>query len=166
MKQLSKIVTLAVVGAGIVVFWLMPGINQAADKEYVRIYEDTDYQKIAALPGYHFAVNDTTKNKEKKYKKETIKHKDKLSKVNGKMFSRIAQFEEVPTDSGNVEVAVPRKIVKEEKVSAKESVKEEKMVAKKEMKEEKIVDEKQRVKADRAKAVVKEDLKTSKKINK
>lgn len=163
MKQLSKIVMLTVVGACIIVFWLMPGINQAADKEYVRIYEDTDYQKIAALPDYHFAVNDTTKNKEKKYKKETIKHKDKLSKVNGKMFSRIAQFEEVPTDSGIVKVAVPQKNAKEDKMADHENTKDEKVVAKKEMKEEKNVDKEESVKADKVKVVANEDSKTSKK---
>ena len=163
MKQLSKIVMLTVVGASIVVFWLMPGINQAADKEYVRIYEDTDHQKIAALPDYYFAVNDTTKNKEKKYKKETIKHKDKLSKVNGKMFSRIAQFEEVPTDSGNVKVAVPQKNAKEDKLADNENAKDEKAIAKKETKEEKNVETKESVKADKVKAVAKEDSKATKK---
>jgi hypothetical protein len=109
MKQLSRIVVLAVVAAGIIVLWLVPGINQAENMTYVRIYEDTDFKSQRTLD---LNTRDTTSkvDQKKKYKREKIRSKDKLRKVNGKMFSRIVQFEEVPDSTT---LALQHKIVKD-----------------------------------------------------
>ena len=96
MKQLSKIVVLAVVIAAIVVLWLMPGVNQAKNTTYVRIYEDTD---VALHVPESRLPKDSVKHKDKnskKYKVEKIKRKKKPSQVSMKMFSRVAHFEEIP----------------------------------------------------------------------
>ncbi|RAW00887.1 hypothetical protein [Pseudochryseolinea flava] len=106
MKPLSKIAMLAAICTCIVAFWLVPHTNEAADKDYVRIYEDTDAQPVS------FVVQDTSKVKKKKYKQEKIKHNEKLSKVNGKMFSRVMQFEEVPADSTTVQIVEEDKVEK------------------------------------------------------
>jgi hypothetical protein len=96
MKQLSKIVVLAVVAAGIVVLWLIPGINRAENMTYVRIYEDTDY-KAQMLPASLNSGDTASKlARKKKYKYEKIRSKEKARKVNAKIFSRVAHFEEIP----------------------------------------------------------------------
>jgi hypothetical protein len=91
MKRVRNILLLLPVVFGIVVFWLMPGINKAETSEYTRRYEDT-WQKDAAYSG---TKGDTTRPAKKTaYRKETIDTK-KSKKVNMKMFSRAIQFEPV-----------------------------------------------------------------------
>ena len=112
MKSLRKIIPLSIASAGIIVFWLAPGINAAEGKRYTRIYEDTDQlQAVVLKTSFPAPPGDTTKsamkksklNQKKKYKKESIESGTKLSKVRPSMFSRAIHFsEEVPLDSADV----------------------------------------------------------------
>ena len=97
MKSIKRIVALFTIVAGIIVFWLAPGINKAGNETYTRVYEDTDHVKESAL----VKVQDTTKKPHfsrikpsgKKLKTESIKSGTKLSKIKPSMFSRSIQFE-------------------------------------------------------------------------
>jgi hypothetical protein len=145
MKSINRIVLLTLAAVAIVMFWLIPGINQATTLEYTRIYEDTDYRES-------ILTKDTTKKEKapkppkgpgrpedeigkkskaptkvkdkaekvmeekvkddgasasvkpsRKYKRESIRPKDKNFKLEAKMFSRAVQFvEEVELDSAKV----------------------------------------------------------------
>ena len=98
MKSFKKIAILLCVVAGIVAFWLIPGINKATDVKYTRLYEDTDVKKS---PG------DSIHVKRKRtgvkilhpivipkvhYKQETISSSAKLRHLKPSMFSRSMQF--------------------------------------------------------------------------
>lgn len=146
MKSLNRIVLLTLAAVAIVMFWLIPGINQATTLEYTRIYEDTDYRdatlskdttkkekapkppkgpgtpedeigkkpKAPTKPSKEEKVKKVKDKEEKvkydgesasvkptrKYKRESIRPKDKNFKLEAKMFSRAVQFvEEVKFDS-------------------------------------------------------------------
>src|SRR5688572_28606665 len=96
MKTHRKLATLLVAAAGIIVFWLLPGVHQGKEKEYVRRYEDTYESPVSGrVKARSIALNDSTKRKKKKvFRKETIDPR-KTRKVSGKMFSRAIQFEPV-----------------------------------------------------------------------
>jgi hypothetical protein len=160
MKSINRIVLLTLAAVAIVMFWLIPGINQATTLEYTRIYEDTDYRESILTkdttkkekapkppkgPGrpedeigkkskaptkvkdkaekvMEEKVKKANGNEEKmmeekvkddgasasvkpsrKYKRESIRPKDKNFKLEAKMFSRAVQFvEEVELDSAKV----------------------------------------------------------------
>jgi hypothetical protein len=106
MKQRNKIVVLVVAVSATVAIWLLPNLNKAADMAYVRVYEDTDLQSLPPSVD-RSAYTDTTAKVERKkrYKIERIRSKEKRSKLNAKVFSRIAQFEEMP-DSVALETEV------------------------------------------------------------
>ena len=98
MKSFKKIAMLLCVVAGIVVFWLIPGINKATDVRYTRLYEDTD-----VLKSLHDSVHVKRKRTTIKvlpplvvpkvhYKQETISSSAKLKHIKPSMFSRSMQF--------------------------------------------------------------------------
>lgn len=95
MKPFRKILILAAMVFGIVLCWLVPGINKARDVRYIRIYEDTDKKSTV------FYTRDSLKGKQNKsaalstrkiYKKESIRTNSKLSDIKPSMFSRSIQF--------------------------------------------------------------------------
>ena len=92
MKSSRKIVVLAVVSAGIIMFWLIPGINKAKETRYVRYVENVD----AAVAHIHSldvtSRPDTTRKKRKVYDKEVIEP-SKTKKVTTEMFSRATHYE-------------------------------------------------------------------------
>ena len=101
MKPFKRMIVLLVIVSGIVVFWLIPGINKAKDSSYTRVYEDTDKKfenvKRRDTPGLKSlnTSRETTIGQTKKiYKKESIHSHDKLSDIKPSMFSRAIQFRE------------------------------------------------------------------------
>jgi hypothetical protein len=99
MKAIKRITSLAALVSGIVIFWLLPGINKADDTYYTRIYEDTDKKNVSTPAPVQVNMRrageqDTTARPRKKYRRERIHSADKLSDVNVKMFSRAIQFKE------------------------------------------------------------------------
>jgi hypothetical protein len=111
-KSMKKIIVLSTIVAGILVFWLAPGINAAKDVVYVRKYEDTD-QKKDVSPAYENEVKALTKletkgdtaqkTEQKIYKREKIRGGSSVKELDPSMFSRAVQFEEIP-DSMNIEL--------------------------------------------------------------
>jgi hypothetical protein len=96
MKTHWKLTGLSAATGAIIIFWLLPGIHQGKEKEYVRLYEDTYEKSFPVNAGsVRIALNDSTKRKKRKvFRKETIEPR-KSKKVSGKMFSRAIQFEPV-----------------------------------------------------------------------
>ena len=103
MKNIKRITGLFIFTAGVILFWLVPGINQAGEERYTRIYEDTDKSAAgtSAVSGPR-KPKDKSKAKrqaiasKKKYKKESIKAGAKFSDVKLSMFSRAIHFEREP----------------------------------------------------------------------
>lgn len=101
MKPIKRIILLAAMVSGIVIFWLVPNLDEAADTYYTRVYEDTD-QKPEGSDASFLKVNmrraeahDSTGRRAKKvYKKERIHSSDKLSAVKPSKFSRAIHFNE------------------------------------------------------------------------
>jgi hypothetical protein len=149
MKSINRIVVLTLAAVAIVMFWLLPGVNQATAVEYTRTYEDTDYpepflkdttkkEKTPKPPKGYGRPEEKYEKKQKpvakektgmkkvkevevkeveikenkssasarpakKYKRQSIRPKDKKFKLEAKMFSRAVQFvEEVPLDTAIV----------------------------------------------------------------
>jgi hypothetical protein len=131
MKSLRTICALSVLTAGIVVFWLAPGINKSETVRYTRVYEDTDQPYIPVMKAsFEAPAGDTIKSKsekvvkphqKKKYKKESIQAGTKLSKIKPSMFSRAIHFseEEIVTDSTKTLPASAKAI---EQVQVKEKI--------------------------------------------
>jgi lipopolysaccharide export LptBFGC system permease protein LptF len=99
MKSFKKIAILICVVAGIVAFWLIPGINKATDVKYTRLYEDTDVKKS---PGDSVRVkikkapkSTLSEKNTKVYKRESISSSAKIKNIKASMFSRAMQFERV-----------------------------------------------------------------------
>ena len=94
MKPLKRIALLAGLVSGIVLLWLVPGINTAKQTRYVRTWEDTDAKTTPV------ALRDTTRTlvyqpeAPKKYKKEIIEDEAKLENIKAEMFSRATHFKE------------------------------------------------------------------------
>jgi hypothetical protein len=88
-----RILSLFVIVAGIIGFWLVPGINKAGDVTYMRRYENTD--PVESQQDTTKEVKADKKINVKYYKTELIKPKTKLEEIDPEMFSRSAQFEKI-----------------------------------------------------------------------
>lgn len=88
--------------AAIIVFWLVPGMNNAKDNTYVRRYEDTDRKansSRASKSGKLIIRADSLPGKENKktgskYKEQRIRSNAKIEDLQLSMFARSIQFTE------------------------------------------------------------------------
>ncbi|HEY3403143.1 MAG TPA: hypothetical protein VGK59_07140 [Ohtaekwangia sp.] len=96
MKPLKRIIILFVAVSAIVLLWLVPGINTARNVTYTRIYEDTDKIAVPDTAGRKISARQeiNTSAQTKKYKQESIKAGEELSKIDPSMFSRAIHFKE------------------------------------------------------------------------
>ncbi|HTJ48186.1 MAG TPA: hypothetical protein VL443_01950 [Cyclobacteriaceae bacterium] len=100
MKSFKKIAILLCVVAGIVAFWLIPGINKATDVKYTRLYEDTD-ARVVAMDSNHIKLKKLPRQPavvvipKIHYKRESISSNAKIKHIKPAMFSRAMQFEPV-----------------------------------------------------------------------
>jgi hypothetical protein len=114
MKNSKNIIGLSFIVAGIIVCWLIPGINKAGISSYERAYEDTWNNNSSFA---YVAPGDTIKPARKVYRTEEISPK-KDKKVNMKMFSRAVQFQPVAESDSLQET---EKIVRENTSDTKKS---------------------------------------------
>jgi hypothetical protein len=94
MKSSRKIIILSLVSAGIIIFWLIPGINKAKETRYVRYVENVDAPEAHVHSLDATLQSDTTREKRKVYNKEVIEPA-KTKKVSAEMFSRATHYEAV-----------------------------------------------------------------------